>query len=574
LTKFIFVTGGVVSSLGKGIVVASLGRMLKNRGLTIGVTKLDPYLNVDPGTMSPYQHGEVFVTADGAETDLDLGHYERFIDIETSKYSNVTAGQVYTEVIDKERAGHFLGGTIQTVPHVTNLIKAHLMDLAETSQADVIVAEVGGTVGDIEGQPFLEAIRQMRNDVGRGNAFYVHLTLLPYIGATKELKTKPTQHSVHALRAMGIQPDAIVCRSDYEVTTEVREKISLYCDVPSEAVVGLETLDTVYAVPLVLEEQKLGDYIVEFLGIECKPANLTAWSEMTDVIRSPKPSVKIALVGKYVDLPDSYISVLEALRHAGIFHDRDIEIKWVASEQIETEGPEELLADVSGIVVPGGFGPRGVEGMILAANYARTRQVPYLGLCLGMQVMVIEYARSVLGLSGAHSSEFDPDSTEPVIAYLPGQEDLVDTGGTMRLGVYPCQLRQETVAARAYGAEVVDERHRHRYEFNNDYRPRLEEAGLIASGAAPDGSLVEISEVLDHPFMVGSQFHPEFLSRPDRPHPLFREFINVARETIREGGQPPLQLGDETLAHPEEVQGPLTEVVPEVVNLASENGRG
>lgn len=561
MTKFIFVTGGVVSSLGKGIVVASLGRMLKNRGLTIGVTKLDPYLNVDPGTMSPYQHGEVFVTADGAETDLDLGHYERFIDIETSQYSNVTAGQIYTEVIDKERAGKFLGGTIQTVPHVTNLIKAHIMELAETSKADVSVVEVGGTVGDIEGQPFLEAIRQMRNDVGRENAFYVHLTLLPYIGATKELKTKPTQHSVHALRAMGIQPDAIVCRSDFEVTPDVRKKISLHCDVPFEAVVGLETLDTVYAVPLVLEEQKLGDYIVDFLNIDCEPTNLTDWSLMTEAIRSPKPFVTIALVGKYVDLPDSYISVLEALRHAGIFHERDINIKWVAAEQIEREGPDELLSDVSGIVVPGGFGSRGVEGMILAANYARTRQVPYLGLCLGMQVMVVEYARSELGLTGAHSSEFDPDSNDPVIAYLPGQEDLLETGGTMRLGIYPCKLRRETVAAKAYGKDLVDERHRHRYELNNDYRPRLEEAGLIASGVSPDGSLVEISEVMGHPFMVGSQFHPEFLSRPDRPHPLFREFIKVARETIREGGQPPLQLGDETL------------VRPEPVNIASDNGR-
>ncbi len=560
MTKFIFVTGGVVSSLGKGIVVASLGRMLKNRGLTIGVTKLDPYLNVDPGTMSPYQHGEVFVTADGAETDLDLGHYERFIDIETSQYSNVTAGQIYTEVIDKERAGKFLGGTIQTVPHVTNLIKAHIMELAETSKADVSVVEVGGTVGDIEGQPFLEAIRQMRNDVGRENAFYVHLTLLPYIGATKELKTKPTQHSVHALRAMGIQPDAIVCRSDFEVTPDVRKKISLHCDVPFEAVVGLETLDTVYAVPLVLEEQKLGDYIVDFLNIDCEPTNLTDWSLMTEAIRSPKPFVTIALVGKYVDLPDSYISVLEALRHAGIFHKRDINIKWVAAEQIEREGPDELLSDVSGIVVPGGFGSRGVEGMILAANYARTRQVPYLGLCLGMQVMVVEYARSELGLTGAHSSEFDPDSNDPVIAYLPGQEDLLETGGTMRLGIYPCKLRRETVAAKAYGKDLVDERHRHRYELNNDYRPRLEEAGLIASGASPDGSLVEISEVMGHPFMVGSQFHPEFLSRPDRPHPLFREFIKVARETIREGGQPLLQLGDETL------------VRPEPVNIASDNG--
>ncbi|MCH7735342.1 MAG: CTP synthase [Chloroflexi bacterium] len=548
MTKFIFVTGGVVSSLGKGIVVASIGRMLKSRGLSIDVIKLDPYLNVDPGTMSPYQHGEVFVTMDGAETDLDLGHYERFIDIETRRLSNLTAGQVYTDVIDRERRGKFLGGTIQTVPHVTNAIKEHIRLLADTSGADVIVVEVGGTVGDIEGQPFLEAIRQLRNDVGRDNAFYVHLTLLPYIGATRELKTKPTQHSVQTLRGMGIQPDAIVCRSDFEVTQEVRQKISLYCDVPVEAVVGLETLDTVYAVPQVLEDQGLGDYITSFLGIECRRPDLASWIEMTEVIRSPKPPIKIAVVGKYVDLPDSYLSVHEALRHAGIHHGCDIDVQWIRAEDVERVGPEELLADVSGIVVPGGFGPRGVEGMIQTAAYARTRGVPYFGLCLGMQVMVVEYARSQLNLPEANSTEFDSETPDPVIAYLPGQQDLLETGGTMRLGAYPCKLRDATIAASAYGVDLVQERHRHRYELNNDYRIRLEEAGLIASGAAPDDSLVEITEALGHPFMLGSQFHPEFASRPDRPHPLFREFIGVAKNVLREGGQPPLQLGNTVLA--------------------------
>ena len=562
MTKFIFVTGGVVSSLGKGIVVASLGRMLKSRGLSVDVTKLDPYLNVDPGTMSPYQHGEVFVTVDGAETDLDLGHYERFIDIETRRLSNLTAGQVYTDVIERERRGKFLGGTIQTVPHVTNAIKEHVRKLADTSGADVIVVEVGGTVGDIEGQPFLEAIRQLRNDVGRDNAFYVHLTLLPYIGATKELKTKPTQHSVQTLRGMGIQPDAIVCRSDFEVTEEVRRKISLYCDVPVDAVVGLETLDTVYAVPEVLEEQGLGDYLIDFLGIECGQPDLTSWKQMTEVIRTPKPPIKIALVGKYVDLPDSYISVLEALRHAGIHHNADIEVQWVGAEEIERIGPEELLGDVSGIVVPGGFGPRGVEGMIQAAAYARTRAIPYLGLCLGMQVMVVEFARSQLGLANANSTEFDPDTPDPVIAYLPGQQELLETGGTMRLGVYPCKLRPETIAASAYESDLVQERHRHRYELNNDYRAQLEEVGLVASGAAPDDSLVEITEALGHPFMLGSQFHPEFASRPERPHPLFREFIAVAKQVIREGGQPPLRLGDTVLAQAEKD------------NAQSGNGRG
>ncbi len=548
-TKYVFVTGGVVSSLGKGIVVASIGRMLKSRGISVAVTKLDPYLNVDPGTMSPYQHGEVFVTVDGSETDLDLGHYERFIDIETTRLSNLTAGQVYSEVISRERRGDYLGGTIQTVPHVTNSIKEHVGRLAEATDADVVVVEVGGTVGDIEGQPFLEAIRQMRNDVGRQNAFFIHLTLLPFMSATRELKTKPTQHSVQTLRGMGIQPDAIICRSDEEVDEGSRAKISLYCDVPVEAVVGLPTLDTVYGVPLVLESEGLGDYMVDHLGIDAGARDLDAWSRMVELIRAPKPPLKIAVVGKYVDLPDSYISVNEALLHAGLHHGRDIDISWIQSEDIEEVGPEPLLADVSGIIVPGGFDRRGIEGMILTAAYARTRAVPYLGLCLGMQVMVIEHARSQLGLTGAHSTEFDPDTSDPVIACLPGQAQLAETGGTMRLGSYPCRIREESWAARAYEKELVSERHRHRYELNNDYRPQLEETGLFASGVAPDDSLVEMTEVMGHPFMLGSQFHPEFGSRPERPHPLFREFVGVAKDVIREGGQPPLQLGDSVLSN-------------------------
>ena len=543
-TKYVFVTGGVVSSLGKGIAVASIGRMLKARGLSISLLKLDPYLNVDPGTMSPYQHGEVFVTVDGSETDLDLGHYERFTDIELTSLSNVTAGQVYSELITKERQGHYLGGTIQTVPHLTNVIKARIRKLAEQSGADVVVVEVGGTVGDIEGQPFIEAIRQMRNDVGRANTFYVHLTLLPYLGATGELKTKPTQHSVHVLRGMGIQPDAIICRSDRLVDISLREKISLYCDVPAANVVPLPTLDTVYAVPLELEKEGFGDTIARRLGAADRPADLAAWEALVELVREPKPPLEIAVVGKYVELPDSYISVKEALYHAALFHHRDVKVTWVQSELIEEQGTEKTLAGFAGIVVPGGFGERGIEGMIETARLARTRQIPYLGLCLGLQVMVVEFARSCLGLPKANSTEFDPETTDPVIAYLPGQEELLATGGTMRLGSYPCRLVPGSRAEMAYGKTLIHERHRHRYEVNNDYRRRLEDAGLLASGVAPDDSLVEITEVIDHPFMVGSQFHPEFASRPERPHPLFREFIGVAKGVVREGGQPPLRLAD------------------------------
>ena len=537
MTKYIFVTGGVVSGLGKGIIVASVGRMLKSRDISVSLLKLDPYLNVDPGTMSPYQHGEVFVTADGGETDLDLGHYERFVDVNLTNLSNVTAGQIYSDVIYRERKGAYLGGTVQAVPHVTNLIKERIGKLADKSNAEVIVVEVGGTVGDIEGQPFLEAIRQMRNEVGRSNTCYIHVTLLPYLGATGELKTKPTQHSVQMLRGMGIQPDVIVCRADHPVEDSVRDKISLHCDVPVSNVIGLPTLDNVYESPLVLEDQGLGRILETSVDLPSVEPDMSLWRNVVDLAKEPGPELEIAVVGKYVDLHDSYISVREALYHAGLHHQRDITVHWVAAEQVEEEGPDKLLATVSGIVVPGGFGDRGIEGMIETARYARVNRVPYLGLCLGMQVMVIEYARGELGLESANSQEFNPQTPDPVIAYLPGQEELLATGGTMRLGEYPCGLAEGSRARLAYGVDLVTERHRHRYEYNNDYRSRFEAAGLTASGVAPDGSLVEVAEVSGHPFMLGSQFHPEFVSRPDKPHPLFREFVGAATKVLREGGQ-------------------------------------
>ena len=541
-TKYIFVTGGVVSSIGKGICVASIGRLLKSRGLSVSVVKLDPYLNVDPGTMSPYQHGEVFVTKDGGETDLDLGHYERFIDIELTRSSNLTAGQVYMTLIAKERRGDFLGGTIQTVPHVTNEIKARLTDLATESQLDVLVVEVGGTVGDIEGLPFLEAIRQMRKDVGRNNVCYVHLTLLPYITGAEELKTKPTQHSVKELRSIGIQPDALICRSDVSISDSIREKLSLFCDVDGEAVIPLQTVDNVYEVPLILETAGLGEFIVDLLSLKGQARDLTEWSQMVERMRQPKGKLPIAIVGKYVEYPDSYISVREALRHAGTAHDQEIEIKWVHSEDIERNGPEMYLGNVQGIVVPGGFGPRGVEGMIDTVNYARKSNIPYLGLCLGMQVMVIDWARHVLGLEGANSSELDPETPYPVIHIMPEQEAVTDMGGTMRLGGYPCLPQKNTLASSAYGQDEIQERHRHRFEVNNRYRESLEESGMIMSGLSPDGKLVETAEIGNHPFMVGVQFHPEFQSRPNRPHPLFCEFIRQALDTIREGSQQALPI--------------------------------
>ena len=537
MTKFIFVTGGVVSSVGKGITVASIGRVLSSRQITLSVLKLDPYLNVDPGTMSPYQHGEVFVTGDGSETDLDLGHYERFIDVGLTRSSNVTAGQIYSDVIARERRGEFLGGTIQAVPHVTDAIKKRIYGLAEESGAAVIVVEVGGTVGDIESLPFLEAIRQMRNEVGRDEVFYTHVTYLPYISATGELKTKPTQHSVRELRGIGIQPDAIVCRSDEPVTDDIKDKIAVHCDVSRRGVIALPTVESVYEVPLIVEDEGLGDLIVERLDLRASPKNMDHWRELVEAIKLPKEVLEIAVVGKYVDLPDSYISVKEALLHAGLWHGRNIEVRWVHAEDVERQGPEPFLGSAGGIVVPGGFGPRGIEGMIETVRYARQNTVPYLGLCLGMQVMVIEIARDVLGRRTANSTEFDPETADPVIDLMPDQKDITEMGGTMRLGVYPCQLVKNSLAARAYKQDLVHERHRHRFEVNNAYREEFESVGFWPTGLSPDGRLVEIMEMAEQTFMVGVQFHPEFLSRPSRPHPLFREFVGVAKQVLREGGQ-------------------------------------
>jgi len=527
MPKYIFVTGGVVSSVGKGITTAAIGRILKSRGLSVAIQKLDPYLNVDPGTMSPYQHGEVFVTADGTETDLDLGHYERFLDANLTKSSSLTTGQIYQAVLAKERRGDFLGGTMQAIPHVTNEIKDRIRGVARESETDVVIIEVGGTVGDIEGQPFLEAIRQMRKEEGRDGTVSVHVTLLPYVGASGELKTKPTQHSVRELRSLGIQPDVIVCRSDRPVADELRAKIALFCDVERRGVIPLLTMPSIYEVPLVLEEHGLGDYILELLGIEPKERDLQDWRDLVDRLAHPGGRVTVAVVGKYVELHDAYLSVKESLTHAGVYHNVAVDVRWVHSEALE-RGDLTALEGVDGIVVPGGFGERGFEGKIEAARLARTEGIPYLGLCLGMQVMVVEVARDLLGFEEANSSEFAPDTPHPVITLLLEQEGVTDKGATMRLGCYPCRLVPGTKAAQAYGCDGVDERHRHRYEFNNAYRDRLAEAGLIASGLSPDGELVEICEIEGHPFMVGSQFHPEFRSRPLRPHPLFRDFVGAA----------------------------------------------
>ena len=547
MPKFIFCTGGVVSSVGKGVAAASIGRILKSRGLTISIQKLDPYINVDPGTMSPYQHGEVFVTEDGAETDLDLGHYERFTDENLSQASNVTTGQIYSSVIARERRGDFLGGTIQVIPHITNEIKQFIHRAADESGADVVIVEVGGTVGDIEGLPFLEAIRQMRKDMDHNDVVYIHVTLLPYIGSTGELKTKPTQHSVKELRSIGIQPDVILCRSDYPIADENREKIALFCDVELEAVIPLVTVSNIYEIPLILEEAGLGSILTRKLGLPNLTADLEAWRDMVERIKAAKESLVIGLVGKYVELPDAYLSVHEALQHAGLYHDRRVQLEWISSEALERGEDLDRLDRLSGIVVPGGFGDRGIEGKILAARYARERRVPYLGLCLGMQVMVIELARKATGSDGPHSTEFDPQTRYPVIDLLPEQRGVSDKGGTMRLGAYPCELVPGTRAAKAYGVSRVMERHRHRFELNNEYRALLSEAGLIFCGLSPDGRLVEIAEIADHPWMVGSQFHPEFKSRPDRPHPLFRDFVGAAKKFLREGCWPPLLVRvDET----------------------------
>jgi len=541
VSKYIFISGGVVSSVGKGISVASIGRILKSRGISVSVQKLDPYLNVDPGTMSPFQHGEVFVTQDGAETDLDLGHYERFIGVELTQASNVTSGQVYSSVIAHERRGDFLGGTIQVVPHVTNEIKRRIRKVAEVSRAEIVIVEVGGTVGDIEGQPFLEAIRQMRKDEGRDNVLYIHVTFLPHIAATDELKTKPTQHSVNELRRIGIQPDAILCRSDKEISGEIRDKISLFCDVDKEAVISLVTSDTIYEVPLLLEDAGLGEFIVHRLGLRAEKSNLDEWRAMVARLKALKEPVTIGLVGKYVGLRDAYYSVREALGHAALAHNRTVKIEWLDSEQLDGMA-DDKLRQVQGIIVPGGFGYRGIEGMVKAAKFAREREMPYLGLCLGMHIMVIELGRHVFHTDKVNSTEFDAASAYPVIDLLPEQHSVEEKGGTMRLGTYPCHLVAGTMAARAYGVEVAYERHRHRYEFNNDFRQPLEEAGIIASGLSPDGRLVEIAELRDHPWMLACQFHPEFKSRPDSPHPLFVGFVGAAKERLIEGAQTSLPL--------------------------------
>ncbi len=521
--------------------MASIGKILKSRGISVAAQKLDPYLNVDPGTMSPFQHGEVFVTKDGAETDLDLGHYERFMGVELTQASNVTSGQVYSAVIAQERRGDFLGGTIQVVPHVTNEIKRRIRNVAEISQAEVVIVEVGGTVGDIEGQPFLEAIRQMRKDEGRDNVLYIHVTFLPHIAATNELKTKPTQHSVNELRRIGIQPDVILCRSDREIPEGIKDKISLFCDVDKNAVIPLVTSETIYEVPLLLEEAGLGDLLVSRLGLRSGKSDLESWRQMVARLKAPKEPVIIGLVGKYVGLQDAYYSVREALCHAALAYNRGIKIEWLDSEQLDGTASDRLR-QVQGIIVPGGFGYRGIEGMIKAAKFARERQIPYLGLCLGMQIMVIEFGRYVFNSPKVNSTEFDASSEYPVIDLLPEQRGLEQKGGTMRLGTYPCHLVPGTLAARSYGTDVVYERHRHRYEFNNRFRQPLEEAGLIPSGLSPDGKLVEITELRDHPWMLACQFHPEFKSRPDSPHPLFLGFIAAAKETLVEGAQKSLPL--------------------------------
>jgi CTP synthase len=542
MPKYIFVTGGVVSSVGKGITVASIGTILKSRGVTVAIQKLDPYLNVDPGTMSPYQHGEVYVTKDGAETDLDLGNYERFTDIECTADSNTTSGQIYSTIISRERRGDFLGGTIQIVPHLTNEIKSRFQKIADKSGAEVILIEVGGTVGDIEGQPFLEAIRQMRNDVGKNNVLYIHVTFLPYLNSTGELKTKPTQHSVNELRGIGIQPDVIVCRSDYPIAENLRDKISLFCDVEKKAVIPLPTVKTIYEIPLILEECGLGQLIADKLGMTSSPADLKSWQELVERIKTPHEPVRIALVGKYVELNDAYYSVREALYHAALYNDRSLDLFWVHSEECSNENIESHLRTAQGIILPGGFGSRGIEGMIAAARYARENKIPYFGICLGLHIMVIELARHVFQSDEPHSTEFNPETKYPVIDYMMEQKTMLTKGATMRLGNYTCELTDNTLAAQAYGQKIIQERHRHRLEFNNKYRDVLGEAGMVFSGINPDHNLVEICELKDHPWMLGCQFHPEFLSRPGRPQPLFREFIRVAKDVLREGAQPPLPL--------------------------------
>lgn len=532
MTKYIFVTGGVVSSLGKGITAASLGRLLKNRGYKVTIQKFDPYINIDPGTMSPYQHGEVFVTDDGAETDLDLGHYERFVDENLSKASNVTTGKIYQSVINKERKGEYLGSTIQVIPHITNEIKERVMRVGKADNADIVITEIGGTVGDIESLPFLEAIRQVRKDLpNKNDVIYIHVTLVPYISAAEELKTKPTQHSVKELRSIGIQPDIIVCRTVKELSENMKKKIALFCDVEPDAVINNLTADSIYDVPLLMEQEGLDHIALKKLGLADRPVDLSDWKDMVARIHNAKGVTRIALVGKYVKLHDAYLSVVEALSHAGYAYGTKIDIRWVNSEEIEENKPDlsEVFKDIDGIIVPGGFGYRGIEGKIDAIRYARENKIPFLGLCLGMQCAVIEFARNVCGMKKANSSEFIPDTPYPVIDLMSDQEDVTEKGGTMRLGIYPCKLKDGTKARKLYdNKEIIYERHRHRYEVSNELRPILEKTGLVISGTSPDGRLVEIIELKDHPYFEATQAHPEFKSRPNRPHPLFLGFIEAA----------------------------------------------
>ncbi len=546
MSKFVFVTGGVVSSIGKGIVAASLGRLLKSRGYSVSILKLDPYLNVDPGTMSPYQHGEVFVTEDGAETDLDLGHYERFTDTAMSRLNSVTTGSIYQSVINKERRGDYNGGTVQVIPHITGEIRERIHRVAANSGADVVIGEIGGTVGDIESLPFLEAIREFRGDVGRHDVAYVHVTLLPYIGTSGELKTKPTQHSVKELRSIGIQPDVLVCRSDREITGDLKRKIGGFCGVPERAVIQALDADSIYAVPLAMEQEGLCREVLDVLHLSNAESDMARWQELVTKLRNPGPAVKVALVGKYVQLNDAYLSVVEALRHACLDRDASLDLHWICAEQIENQGAEALLAGMDAVVVPGGFGNRGVDGKVAAIRWAREQRVPFLGLCLGMQCAVIEWARNQAGLAGATSAELDPDTAHPVIHLLPEQQDVVDLGGTMRLGVYPCRLQAGTLGQRLYGDEVVYERHRHRYEFNNAYRNLFLESGYAISGTSPDGRLVELIELKDHPFFTACQYHPEFLSRPGKPHPLFRGLIEAAQQRLPSSPQEVISQGQQS----------------------------
>ena len=527
-TKYIFVTGGVVSGLGKGITAASLGRLLKARGMRVTIQKFDPYINIDPGTMSPYQHGEVFVTEDGAETDLDLGHYERFIDEKLSQYSNVTTGKLYWSVLNKERKGEYLGATVQVIPHITNAIKERIYRVGKNVQSDIVITEIGGTVGDIESLPFLEAIRQVKGDVGKNNVLYMHVTLIPYLAMSGEMKTKPTQHSVKELRSIGIQPDILVCRTEHEMTEDMKKKMALFTNVPSDCIIQNLDAETLYEVPLMLEKEGLANIVCRELGLENPEPQLDEWIQMVEKDKGRKDKVKIALVGKYVELHDAYISIVESLNHAGIYHGVKVEIDWVNSEEVTSENAKNILGSADGILVPGGFGDRGIEGKITAVQYAREQKVPFFGICLGMQCSVIEYARNVLKLDGAHSSELDPETPYPVIDLMPEQKDIDGLGGTMRLGAYPCKVEDGSFAHQAYGESLIYERHRHRYEYNNEYRDALLEAGLKITGVSPDDRLVEMVEVEDHPWYVGVQFHPEFKSRPNHVHPLFKDFVGAS----------------------------------------------